>query len=217
MSDQQVLKGLSEGLLRSTGRTGMSGNLLEIHHPSAPLFGHSFLHTEYDTWGISISLCQGDANDCGNRVACDTKALPFRDRAFRVVVLHHLVGDGSEPELAEAVRVLSNDGVLLVLGLNRMGWRYRRQQRVRCFPGLAPIAVQRHLADLEMRVQGCAGAGLAGRERPVFIGTGLSSLALPVADVILMQARHQDNPRVTPLKFRKPRRVGVQSAAASGG
>jgi SAM-dependent methyltransferase len=217
LSDQQVLKGLSEGLLRSTGRTGMSGNLLEIHHPSAPLFEPSFLHTEYDTWGVSISLCYGDANDCGNRVACATDALPFQDRAFRVVVLHHLVGDGSEPELAEAVRVLSNDGVLLVLGLNRMGWRYRRQKRVRRFPGLAPMAVQKRLEELEMRVQGCAGAGLAGHERPAFISTGLRSLALPVADVVLLQARHQDNPMVTPLKFRKTRRAVVQSAAASGG
>jgi SAM-dependent methyltransferase len=215
MSDQLVLKNLSEGLLRSTGRTGMSGNLLEIHHPSAPLFESSFLHTEYDTWGMSISLCRGDAQDCGNRVACETDSLPFQDRAFRVVVLHHLVEEGTAPELEEAIRVLANDGVLLLLGLNRMGWRHRRQGRVRHLPAMSLTSIRARLVQLGMKVDNVAGAGLAGRERPEFLSQGLTGWAVPFADLVLIQARHQDNPMVTPLQFRKPRRGVVQSAAAS--
>jgi SAM-dependent methyltransferase len=215
-SNLQVLKGLSEGLLRSAGRTGIRGNLLEIHHPAAPLFDPLFLHTASEAFGVSISLAQHDHSVANRRVCCESGQLPFQDRVFRMVVLHHVVSDGRESELAEACRVLDRGGVLIVLGLNRMGWRYRTQSAYRRLPGLAPLKVRSRLNELEMTMQGFAGAGLAGLSGPEFMSGGLGGLVAPVADLVLLQARHHDSPEVTPLLYRKPRSAIVQSAANPG-
>ncbi|HET6591499.1 MAG TPA: hypothetical protein VFG48_01155 [Xanthomonadales bacterium] len=213
---REALKQLSEGLLQSAGRTGIRGNLLEIHHAQAPVFDPVFLHVASESRGLAISLNQSDTTGAGQRLACASGQLPFQDRVFSMVVLHHVVGDGDEAELAEAVRVLSRNGVLLLLGLNRMGWRYRAQGRAQPLPGLAPLRVKGRLERLGMTMQGFAGAGLCGRPRPAFMGTGLSGLATPLADLVLLQARHRDSPEVTPLGFRKHRSSVVQSAPMRG-
>jgi hypothetical protein len=212
----ETIKALSEGLLRSVGRTGISGHLLEIHHPSAPLFDPVFLHTASEVCGVSISLSQDEATADQQRISCKSGQLPFQEGVFRMVVLHHVVSDGFEAELEEACRVLARQGVLIVLGLNRMGWRYHSQGRMRRLPGLAPLKVKRRLEQLGMTMQGFAGAGLVGMSRPMFMSYGLSGLGAPLADLVLLQARHQDSPEVTPLRFRKTRSVVVQSAANPG-
>ncbi len=211
-----ALKNLSQGLLQSAGKTGANGNLLEIHHPSAPLFDPAFLHESSGICGLSISLNQ-DSNGRGKqKIRCDSDQLPFQDRVFQTVVLHHVVSDGAEPELEEAVRVLARDGVLILLGLNRMGWRYRFQERAGSLPGMSPLKVKVRLESLGMSMQGFAGAGLGGLQRPAWMNSGFASLGAPLADVILLQARHANHPEVTPLRFEKPRRGVVQSAAMRG-
>jgi SAM-dependent methyltransferase len=215
-SNLAALKSLSEGLLRAAERTGVRGNSLEIHHAAAPLFDPVFLHTLSEAFGVSISLSQGSAQGDGQRLHCASDQLPFQDRVFSMVVLHHVIGDGSEPELGEAVRVLARGGVLLLLGLNRMGWRYRRQSRIRRLPGLAPLKVRAQLERLDMALQGFAGAGLAGMNRPAWMHQGFSALGVPLADLVLLQARHRDSPAATPLRFRKPRAHVVQSAPVRG-
>ena len=215
-SNLQLLKQLSEGLLRSAGRTGIRGNLLEIHHPRAPLLDPVFLHSASQFHGVSISLSQHDPAAAGQRVRCESAQLPFQDRAFSMVVLHHVVGRGDEEELAEAVRVLAGHGVLLLLGLNRMGWRYRTQDEIRRLPGIAPLRIKSRLEDLGMTMQGFAGAGLCGLQRPAFLSSGLTGMAAPLADLVLLQARHRDSPKVTPLGFRKHRSSVVQSAPMRG-
>ena len=45
---------------------------------------------------------------------------------------------------------------------------------------------------------------------------GLAGLVAPMADIVLLQARHRDSPEVTPLKFRKPSSGVVQSAVIRG-
>jgi len=212
-SNLQRLKHLSEGLLRSAGRTGIRGNLLEIHHPSAPLFDPAFLHTSDENYGLSISLMQSKKALAGQKICCETGNLPFQDRSFCMVVLHHVVSDGLEQELAEACRVTAHRGVLIVLGLNRYGWRYRSQDRARRLPGFAPLPVKSRLEQLGMKMQGFAGAGLFGKTRPEFMCAGLSGLGAPLSDVVILQASHVDSPGVTPLRFRKSRAAVVQSAA----
>jgi len=215
-SNLQTLKQLSEGLLRSAGRTGVRGNMLEIHHPSAPLFDPVFLHTESEAFGVSISLTQAERAGAGQKIACDSSSLPFQDGAFCLVVLHHVVGDGLEQELEEACRVTHHSGVLIVLGLNRMGWRYRSQGSMRRLPGLAPLAVKSKLEQQGMKMRGFAGAGLFGKNRPMFMCNGLGSLGAPFADVLILQASHADSPGVTPLRFRHSRSASVQSAPMRG-
>ena len=103
-----------------------------------------------------------------------------------------------------------------MLGLNRMGWRFRTQSRIRRLPGMAPLKVKKHLSELQMTMQGFAGAGLGGMKKPVWMHSGFSSLGAPLADLVLLQARHKDSPAVTPLQFRKSRSGVVQSAAMRG-
>jgi SAM-dependent methyltransferase len=212
MSRQETLRSLSEGLLRSAGRTGLLSNTLEVHHGAAPLFDPVFLHSASENFGVSLSLCKGREAGPVQRVCCDSSDLPFQDKAFSMVVLHHVIRDGQEAELSESVRVLARDGVLIVLGLNRFGWRYRSQGRIRRLPGLAPLKVKFELDRLGMTMQGYAGAGLLGMSRPVFMSSGPAGLGTPVADVILLQARHSDSPELTPLRFRESRSGVVQSA-----
>lgn len=213
---QATLKKLSEGLLRSSGQTGVKGNLLEIHHASAPLFAPVFLHAPSGLTGLSISLSQ-DENDAGERVVrCESDQLPFQDKVFQTVVLHHIICDGKEPELEEAVRVLARDGVLILLGLNRMGWRYRAQERAGRLPGMSPLKVKTRLESLGMTMRSFAGAGLGGMKRPVWMHSGFASLGAPLADIVLLQAARANNPEVTPLRFSKSRPGVVQSAAMRG-
>ncbi len=133
-------------------------------------------------------------------ILCETACLPFQDSVFSMVVLHHVVSNGMEPELDEAVRVLARDGVLIILGINRMGWRFRSQGRLRRLPGIAPLKVKSCLDRLDMTMQGFAGAGLLGLRRPVFMSSGPGRAGLtPIADVVLLQARHRGGPEMTPL------------------
>lgn len=211
-SNLQVIKHLSEGLLRSAGRTGVRGNLLEIHHESAPLFDPIFLHHATDAFGVSVSLTRSRRAFAGQKVCCDSSCLPFQDGSFCMVVLHHVISEGYEKELEEACRVTHRSGVLIVLGLNRMGWRYRSQDGIRQLPGLAPLRVKNRLEHFGMKMRGFAGAGLCGQSRPEFMSSGLSALGAPIADVLILQASHGDGPAVTPLRFRKSRHAVVQSA-----
>ena len=215
-SRQASLKALSEGLLHSAGRTGVRGSLLELRHPAAPPFDPAFLHSASEVFGVSLSLSQDGRYRSGQRIRCETTQLPFQDGVFSLVVLHHVIGSGEEAELEEAVRVLARTGVLIVLGLNRMGWRYRAQDGVRRLPGLAPLKVRTRLEQLDMTMQGFAGAGLAGQPGPAFMDQGLLGLATPLADLVLLQACHRDSPEVTPLRFGKPRSAVVQSAPLRG-
>jgi SAM-dependent methyltransferase len=212
VSRQDILRGLSQGLLRSAVRIGRFSHTLEIHHGAAPLFDPVYLHSAAENFGVSLSLNKGSQPGSAQRIRCNTGELPFQDKVFSMVVLHHVLSDGTEAELSEAVRVLARDGVLIVLGLNRLGWRYRSQGKIRRLPGLAPLKVKFELDRLDMTMQGFAGAGLLNMSRPVFMHSGPAGLALPFADVILLQARHRDSPEMTPLRFRQRRSGVVQSA-----
>jgi len=211
-----LLQQLCEGLLQSAGPNGIRGDILEIHHPHAPPFDPGSLRGWGARHGLSISLCQGGQPGSGQPVSCASTQLPFQDRVFSVVLLNNVVGQGAEEELSEAVRVLARDGLLLLLGLNRMGWRYRAQDDIRRLPGIAPLRVKSRLEQLGMTMRDFAGAGLAGRQRPACMRTGLTGLAIPLADVVLLQARHCDSREVTPLSLRKTRSSVVQSAPIRG-
>jgi hypothetical protein len=215
-SNLAALKQLSEGLLLRAAQDNVYGNLLEIHHPAAPLIDPLFPHKGVGSFGLSISLSQDGQREAGQRVRCESTQLPFQDRIFNTVVLHHVIGSGDEEELSESVRVLARNGALILLGLNRLGWRYRAQDEIRRLPGMAPFRIRARLEALGMTVQGFAGAGLGGLQRPACMATGLSGLAAPLADLLLLQARHRSSPEVTPLRFRKQRTAVVQSAPMRG-
>lgn len=196
---QEELRALSEGLLINAGRAGLWGNVLEIHHAAAPRINPDLLHVAAHEFGVHISLNRRNESASNQRVRCEAARLPFQHNVFAMVLLHHVISDGTEPELDEAVRVLARDGVLAILGINRIGWRFRFQGRFCTLPGMAPLKVKSRLNRLDMTLQGFAGAGLLGLSRPVFMGSGLAGLGAPIADVVLLQARHCSGPQMTPL------------------
>jgi SAM-dependent methyltransferase len=212
---QEILKDLSESLLASVDKARLQNHTLHIHHDFAPGIDRGLMHSRSESFGVYLSVPQGRELLSGQRVHCNSEALPFQDRVFGRVVLHHVLTDGTEAELAEAVRVLASDGLLLILGLNRQGWRYRTQGKFRALPGMAPLRIKGRLDRLEMSLQSFAGAGLLNRTGPRFMAHGLSALGVPLADVILIQARHAGGPEITPLRFRKTGAGVVQSASLS--
>ncbi len=205
------LRDLSEGLFRNVGGATLSGNVLEIRHAAAPVLNPKFLHSDGYGFGVLVSLNKGSKRYSGQPIVCETFELPFQDNVFSMVLLHHVISDGRDSELNEAVRVLARDGVLVILGINRMGWRFRFQDRLRPLPGIAPLKVKSRLDGLDMAMRGFAGAGFFGMKRPVFMGSGIAGLGSPIADVVLLQARHNNGPEMTPSRFRKPRPGVVQS------
>jgi SAM-dependent methyltransferase len=196
---QQDLITLAEGLLRSIGRSYPAGNTLEIHHTAAPQLNPDLFRNSPRETGLFIKLNKGNAPDFDQPIVCKTSKLPFADHLFSLVVMNHVVSDGTELELEEAVRLLARDGLLVILGVNRLGWRFQFQGTFRRLPGISPLKVRSRLARLEMNMQGFAGAGLLGRMRPVFMSSGLAGLGSPIADVVLLQARHCGGPEMTPL------------------
>ena len=69
-------------------------------------------------------------------VHCRIEALPFEEAAFGLVILHHLISDGAEPFLAEAIRVMAAGGDVVISGLNSSGLRNRIGNRRRRMPAL---------------------------------------------------------------------------------
>ena len=198
-SRQDMLKALSEGLVSKTVPAGLSGNVLEILHHAAPILDPVCFHHAAHKFCVSVSLNRGNETGPEQPILCGTASLPFQENVFSMVLLHHVVSNGVEPELDEAVRVLARDGVLLILGINRLGWRFRTQDRFRTLPGISPLKVKTQLDRLDMDLQNFAGAGLFGLKRPVFMGSGLARLGSPIADVVLVHARHRSGPEMTPL------------------
>ena len=211
-SSVEDLRALSEGLLRSVGRATLSGNVLEIRHADAPVLHPNFFHSAGYGFGVLVSLNKGSKPYSGQPIVCETADLPFQDSVFSMVLLHHAISDGMESELDEAVRVLARDGVLIILGINRMGWRFRFQGSSHTLPGIAPLKVKSRLDSLDMAMRGFAGAGFFGMKRPVFMSSGIAGLGSPIADVLLLQARHYNGPEMTPSRFRKLDSGVVQSA-----
>ena len=199
-SQQEGLKALAEGLLRSASRAGPPGNVLEIRHAAAPMLSQDMRCGVSCDSGTFIRLNQGNEPGIDQAIMCETARLPFANRVFSAVILNHVLSDGMEPELEEAVRVLARDGVLNILGINRLGWHFLIQDRLRRLPGIASLKVKSRLDQLEMSMLGFAGAGLLGLRYPVFMRSGLAGLGSPIADVVLLQARRCDDPGMTPLR-----------------
>ncbi len=203
---------MSEGLLSHAVGTLPPGNILEIRHAAAPVVSPEFLCSSSGGFADLISLNRGRKPFFDQPAVCDTASLPFQDGVFSTVLLHHVISRGTESELGEAVRVLTRDGILLIMGLNRLGLRFRSQGRLRRLPGLSPLKVKAQLDHLDMTLQGFAGAGIFGLKRPLFTGSGMAVLCTPFADVMLLRVRHSDGPETTPIKLGKLHSRVVQSA-----
>ncbi len=142
---------------------------------------------------------------------CRTEALPFEAGVFDLVVLLHLVSDGGEAVLGEALRVLMPGGELVVSGLNAYGAYYRLGNRARQFPGLRMHRLNHRLQAKSFVVVHCLRAGLLGFPGPVF-RRQWQGLMLPCADHIALHAHHHCG-TADSLRFKQVRAPGAASVA----
>lgn len=149
-------------------------------------------------------------------VKCRIEALPFEEAAFDLVILHHLLSDGSEPFLTETLRVLVAGGDLVISGLNSSGMRNRIGNRKNQVPALKLNRICNFLKSHSFNVENCLLMGLAGLSRPAPRATWYG-LGLPFADRVVLHGHHQSNMKnASILRFKQTRSAMVTSAALDG-
>ena len=147
---------------------------------------------------------------------CRIAALPFEEAAFDLVILHHLLSDGSEAFLAETFRVMAAGGDLVISGLNSSGFRNRIVNRKQGLPALKLNRVCNFLKSHSFTIENCLLMGLAGLSRPAPMATW-NGLGLPFADRVVLHGHHQSNIKnASILSFKNVRSARVAPAALDG-
>jgi len=153
-------------------------------------------------------------SDAGLR--CRVAALPFETATFDLVILHHLVADGSEDCLAEALRVLVAGGDIVISGLNSSGLRNRFANRKYRVPALKLDRICKYLKARSFNVEQCLLMGFGGFSRPAAKPTW-HGIGLPFADRVVLHGHHQShihNARI--LRFKRIKAAGHAPAALDG-
>ena len=147
---------------------------------------------------------------------CRIDALPFEEAVFDLVILHHLVNDGSEPLLSEAMRVMIAGGDIVISGLNSSGLRNRIGNRKHNIPALKLDRVCNYLKSRSFKVEQCLLMGLGGLSRPAPRATW-HGLGFPFADRVVLHGHHQSNiMNASILRFNKAKPASLSSAALDG-
>jgi SAM-dependent methyltransferase len=147
---------------------------------------------------------------------CRLDALPFERASFDLVVLHHLVNDGTEPLLDEALRVLVEGGDVVISGLNSSGLRNRIANRKRELAALKLDRVCQVLKSRSFTVEQCLMMGWGGFSRPSPKATW-HGLGFPFADRVVLHGHHHSSikgGRI--LRFRPAQAAGLSAAALDG-
>jgi SAM-dependent methyltransferase len=162
-----------------------------------------------------IRLSSGESGaDAG--VRCRIDALPFEQASFDLVILHHLVSDGSETFMAEILRVMAAGGDVVISGLNSSGLRNRIAGRKQGLPALKLDRICSFLKSQSINVELCLLMGLGGFSRPAPKATW-HGLGFPFADRVVLHGHHQSNIENTNiLRFKQVQPAGLASAALDG-
>jgi SAM-dependent methyltransferase len=132
---------------------------------------------------------------------CRSGELPFSEQSFLRVALVHVLETGREKELSEACRVLAPGGELLLLGLNANGLRCRLDKAAAEFPRFGLTMIQQRLLDLGMTVDARFGLGCLGINRLDLPSDGVGPFLSTFADLIVVRARHNQGPPLSPLRL----------------
>lgn len=219
--DDSVLKDQENRVYKEWKRSG------ENRTPGGPrlmLFNPAVVEPEFSTFseyggelvlrmestGESSRLCWGEIPV----VRAHSHELPLQTESHGLVLLSHVVSNGTEPELDEACRVLQPGGVLLIMGLNHIGFRFFRERSGRDVPGLRPLMVRERLERLDMNVRILLAAGFMNRQWPDNINSGAARILVPVADLLMIVARKNEPRLASPFKRTQLRTVSAPSALA---
>ncbi len=166
-----------------------------------------------ESTGRAQIISLGANNPAHVPLRCRIEALPFGDTVFELVVLQHLVHDGSEAVFCEALRVLKPGGDLVISGLNASGLRYLLGKRQACLPGLRIHPVMQQLTVESFIIVRCLRTGLLGLSRPASLDSW-HGLVLPFVDHIVLHALHHSGVASgNVLRFKQAQAGGVVSAA----
>ena len=147
---------------------------------------------------------------------CRLSALPFTSESFDLIVLQHLVTDGDEDVLREALRVLAPGGDVLISGLNSAGVQYRIRNRQARYPGLRINRIIEHLKSESFVIEHCLRMGLAGLSGPP-PRDSWHGMSMPFADHVVLHGHHQSHiGNASILRFKQTRRSRVNTAALDG-
>ena len=215
LSLRRLTNDLLQRELRDEPRQGSillirNGLLLPPDCPALERDDHSF--------GLAVSLKQASTQQPLSGevlLECASAELPFQDEVFNAVIMYLCIADGGEDELDEACRVLVPGGELLLLGLNRTSWRGMKAGRNSQVSCMKVSRVCRRLEERGLVVESVRGLGLLGHSRPEMDRSRLSGLALPIADVVLIGARHRERPQLTPLGIEEYAAGVLPTAAVS--
>ena len=162
---------------------------------------------------VRLSSNQFSAN---SKIRCRLNLLPFEEAAFDLVILHHLLSDGSESLMTETLRVLAAGSDLVISGINSSGLRNRIGNRQHQLPALKLNRICKFLKSHSFNVDHCLLMGLAGLSLPGPRATWYG-LGLPFADRVVVHGHHQSNiSNVSILRFKQLRASRVSSAALDG-
>lgn len=182
------------------------GNVLVLGHAALPAPDCPCLRRDEHTFGLDICIFQGRQQSpvvAQTLLDCSSSALPFQDAVFRTVILFMITKNGTERELDEACRVLAPGGELMVLGLNRSGWSGLNHYRRGPVPRMHVASVRNSLQAHGLDINRILGAGLLGQGGPLMELNRLSGIALPLADLIVLRARHRERPAAPRLRMKE--------------
>lgn len=182
-SAQQVL---AEQLLQPLLARRRPEKILVLKHAAAKDLQ---LESAVNTRIVRLST---DINSRQAMLKCKLDALPFEEATFDMVILHHLVGDGSEAFVAEALRVLIEGGDVVISGLNSSGLRNKIFNRKRELAALKLDKVCTVLKSKSFKVEQCLLMGWGGFSRPAPKATW-HGLGFPYADRVILHGHHQSN------------------------
>jgi len=147
---------------------------------------------------------------------CRLTELPFEQATFDLVILHHLISDGSEAFMNEVLRVTVAGGDLVVSGLNSSGLRNRFGNRDQRVPPLKLNKVCNFLKSHSFEIEHCLLMGLAGLSMPSPRSTW-HGIGWPCADRVVLHAHHKSNiHNASALRFKKPQSTRRASTAFDG-
>lgn len=162
---------------------------------------------------IRLSTAKPDDNAL---LQCRIESLPFEEAAFDLVILHHLVADGGEKYLQEALRVLAAGGDIVISGLNSSGLRRHIVNRKNKVPVLKLNRICKGLKSKSFNIEQCMLMGLCGFSRPL-VKARWHGLGFPFADRVVLHAHHQTNiTNANVLRFRQLKANTRASAALDG-
>lgn len=158
-----------------------------------------------------INLSNEERAD-GAQIFARLSALPFEDVAFDLIVLQHLISDGNEVVMAEAMRVLAPGGDIIISGLNYAGLRYHSSNRSNQFPAIKINKASHLLKSNSFNITHSLRSGFAGLSWPK-ADSGWSSSSLPFTDRVALQAHHRSGQHTVQLSsLDKVRSASVSTA-----